>query len=180
MKVYVWILKNKMYMLTNLWQNILCKAQYLKLQYFWFFETNKKKKKHIRRTSKCSPCIAPGASSNCRLVWLCRHVISCRNWPVVRREVDMQSVYSPEHTSVLRVVRVRRLEAEQRHRNSWQLLCSSGVKSALVSPPCSDSVTKQNSVLRPMSTPFLLTSRLCAGQKVALYCRSLTVPPFFF
>lgn len=32
-----------MYMLTNLWQNILCKAQYLKLQYFWFFETNKLK-----------------------------------------------------------------------------------------------------------------------------------------
>lgn len=40
MKVYVWILK-KMYRLTNLWQNILWNAQYLKLQYV---------EKHIRRT----------------------------------------------------------------------------------------------------------------------------------
>lgn len=32
----------KMYMLTNLWQNILCKAQYLKLQYFWFLKQEKK------------------------------------------------------------------------------------------------------------------------------------------
>lgn len=38
--LYVWILK-KMYMLSNLWQNILCKAQYLKLQYFWFWGRDK-------------------------------------------------------------------------------------------------------------------------------------------
>lgn len=31
-----------MYMLTNLWQNILCKAQYLKLQYLWFGNKTKK------------------------------------------------------------------------------------------------------------------------------------------
>lgn len=44
-------IEKKMYMLTNLWQNILCKAQYLKLQYFWGFLKQEKKKKHIRRTS---------------------------------------------------------------------------------------------------------------------------------
>lgn len=44
---YVWILK-KMYMLTNLWQNILCKAQYLKLQYFCVWEKNKTYQKDFK------------------------------------------------------------------------------------------------------------------------------------
>lgn len=66
--LYIWkymseYWKKKMYMLTNLWQNILCKAQYLKLQYFWFLKQGQKKK-HIRRTSKHSPCIASGPGSD--------------------------------------------------------------------------------------------------------------------
>lgn len=174
MKVYVWILK-KMYMLTNLWQNNLCKAQYLKLQYFWFL----KQKTTYQKDFRCWPCIAPGASSNShtrRLVLLCKHVIGGRNWPVVRHEVGMQNVFSSEHTRVLRIVRVMRLKAEQWLHNSWQLVCSSGVKAARVPPSAVISVSKYNSGLRPMSMPFLLTSQLFAGEKVALYCRSLTVP----
>lgn len=45
--LYIWKYMSeywkKMYMLTNLWQNILCKAQYLKLQYFWFLKQTRKK-----------------------------------------------------------------------------------------------------------------------------------------
>lgn len=106
MKLYVW----KMYMLTNLWQNILCKAQYLKLQYFWFL-------KHIRRTSNPWPCIAAGVQAAAACVGLCGHVMTCR-----------------ERQEVLRRVSPRLL----RQFTSTLLL-------------------------------LLLTSRLCAGQKVALH-----------
>lgn len=82
MKVYVWILKKKMYMLTNLWQNILCKAQYLKLQYFWFLKQGQKKKKNISeglqniRLALHQGPVQTGVQH--RPVLLCSHVMSCR------------------------------------------------------------------------------------------------------
>lgn len=103
---YVWILKKKVYMLSNLWQNILCKAQYLKLQYFWG------KRKHIRRTSKCWPCMVLRASPSSG---------AAAQQTCVSRETNTHThshgACSPHHTRALRIVWVRRPEAEQRRRS---------------------------------------------------------------
>lgn len=44
--LYIWKYTSEYWkkndMLTNLWQNILCGAQFLKLQYFWFLKQEKK------------------------------------------------------------------------------------------------------------------------------------------
>lgn len=150
-----------MYMLSNLWQNILCKAQYLKLQYFCFWG----KTKHIRRTSKCWPCAAPGRPEQ----RLCGRVVP---------GVGTRRVSSPQHAGVPRIVWVRRprgwaalAEAEpQQWRRSH---------TAVVNVPEGGGGTRDPAP-RSVSSPFRLTSQLCAGQKVVLYRRYLTVPFFWF
>lgn len=90
--LYIWKYMSeywKMYMLTNLWQNILCKAQYLKLQYFWFLKQTWKK--HISRTSKCSPCIASGAvnaNTHCRRDELQRRPAVGHKWTRKKKCVE--------------------------------------------------------------------------------------------
>lgn len=83
MKVYVWILKI-LYMWTNLWQNILCKAQYLKLQYFWFLKQDKKEETY-QKDFKTFALHRVRGRFKVSSGWFCspEHVLTCRYRPVV-------------------------------------------------------------------------------------------------
>lgn len=81
---------------------------------------------------------------------------------------------SPQHARVPRIVRARWLEAEPDRWGRGSI--HGGGATQLNAPVGGGSRTPlQLSVLA-----FRLTSQLCAGQKVALYRRYLTVPLFFF
>lgn len=154
MKVYVWILKKKMYMLTNLWQNILCKAQYLKLQYFWFLKQTRKK--HIRRTSKRSPCIASGASSNSSTLpaglalQTCNELQKLASCKTGSGHAKCVFSWTQKCIEDCRSRRKRRLWRQS--SSNIQLATAAIFQWSEICPCvsfCSDSVTNRSSVLRP-------------------------------
>lgn len=129
----------------------------MKLQYFCF----RGKTKHIRRTSRRRPCVAPG----------CGRVI-----PGVETRRG-SSPYTPESRGLSESDGRRRgRTGGGRGRTSGAEPHQWGRSHTAAVPVGGGSRTRSSSV----SSPFRLTSQLCAGQKVVLYRRYLTVPLFFF
>lgn len=97
-----------MYMLTNLWQNILCKAQYLKLQYFWFLKQTKKTYQKDFKKTFALHCIRGRFEQYYMPAGLALQ--TCNGLQKTGQLRDGKwtciSVYSPEHRRVLRIVGV--------------------------------------------------------------------------